>query len=73
MFVQVRPIRVVPDEGPLNGSLCVCVCVCVRVRVRVCVSYEQEVVSWITGMAVYQLGATRSHPRALLPSSIICY
>ena len=31
----VRPTRVVPEKGPLNG--CVCVCACVRACVRACV------------------------------------
>ena len=34
---RYRPTRVVPDERPLNGRLCVCVCACVRECVCVCV------------------------------------
>ena len=42
-FFWYRPTRVVPDQRPLNGCVCVCVCVCacvracVRARARVCV------------------------------------
>ena len=37
MFFWYRPTRVVQDQRPLNGCVCVCVCACVRACVCVCV------------------------------------
>ena len=43
-FYWYRPTRVVLDQGPLNGCVCVCVCAA-RACVRVC---TKTVINWLT-------------------------
>ena len=41
-FFWYRPTRVVLDQRPLNGCVCVCVCVCVRACVYILYLIDSE-------------------------------
>jgi len=45
-FFWYRPTRVVPDQRPLNGCVCVCVCVFVCVKGNSGISRYKDTSLW---------------------------